>query len=156
MAKKKNRTLFDMATFMLMSKDLAKRFCAEAISFACYISNRVCCRPGIDKIAYELWSGKKLTVKYSGVFGSTCYTLRDREHLENFDKKSDEALFLGYSNTNRAYRVFNKMTFTMEESINVAVDDHESTQVQVEISVVFSDPKLETLSANEIEGSQQV
>lgn len=53
--------------------------------------------------------------------------LRDKEHLGKFDKKSDETIFLRYSNTSKAYRVYNKRTLAMKESINVVVDDSEST-----------------------------
>jgi hypothetical protein len=64
-------------------------------------------------------------VKYFKTFGSKCYILRDRENLGKFDTKSDEGIFLGYSTNSRAYRVFNKRTETMMESINVVVDDEE-------------------------------
>ena len=37
--------------------------------------------------------------------------------------KSDEGIFLGYYTNSRAYRVFNKRTKTVMESINVEVDD---------------------------------
>jgi hypothetical protein len=49
--------------------------------------------------------------------------LRDKENLGKFDTKSDEGIFLGYSTNSRAYRVFNKRTGTMMESINAIVDD---------------------------------
>ena len=78
---------------------------------------------GTKKTAYEIWNGKKPKVKYFQVFGSKCYILNDRENLENFDAKSDEGIFLGYSTTSRAYRVFNKRTKTVMESINVKIDD---------------------------------
>ena len=74
-------------------------------------------------IAYEIWNGKKLRVKYFQVFGSKCYILSNRENLGKFDAKSDEGIFLGYSTTSRAYRVFNKRTKTVMESINVEIDD---------------------------------
>jgi hypothetical protein len=64
-------------------------------------------------------------MKYFKTFGSKCYILRDRENLGKFDTKSDEGIFLGYSTNSRAYRVFNKRTETMMESINVVVDDEE-------------------------------
>lgn len=83
---RKNRTLFDMATSMFTSKDLVKRFWAKVVNTTCYVSNRVL---EIDKTIYEIWNVKKPTVKFFKVFGSTCYILRDREHLEKFDKKSD-------------------------------------------------------------------
>ena len=83
-AKRMNKTLLNIATTMLSSKNIAKRFWAEAISIMCYVFNRVYLRPGTSKTPYELWSGKKPTVKYFKVFGSTCYILRDREHLDKF------------------------------------------------------------------------
>ena len=58
------------------------------------------------------------------MFGSKCYILNDRENLGKFDAKSDEDFFFfGYSTTSRAYRVFNKRTKTVMESINVKIDD---------------------------------
>ncbi len=153
-AERKNRTLLNMATTMLSSKNIAKRFWAEAISIACYVSNRVYLRPGTSKTPYELWSGKKPTIKYFKVFGSTCYVLRDREHLGKFDEKSDEAMLLGYSTTSRAYRVYNIRTHSVEESINVMVDDFEATYEQGNLPVVLSDHENESSSQVEIEKSQ--
>ena len=51
------------------------------------------------------------------MFGSKCYTLNDWENLGKFDAESDEGIFLGYSTTSWAYRVFNKRTKTVMESI---------------------------------------
>ena len=62
-------------------------------------------------------------MKYFQVFGSKCYILNDRENLGKFVAKSDEDIFLGYSTTSRAYKVFNKRTKTVMESINVEIDD---------------------------------
>jgi len=82
-------------------------------------------RPENNKTPYEIWRGKKPTVKYFKTFGSKCYILRDRENLGKFDSKSDEGIFLGYSTNSRAYRVFNKRTEIVMESINVVIDDEE-------------------------------
>ena len=38
---------------------------------------------------------------------------------ENFDPKSDEDIFLGYSNRSKAFRVFNTRTRIVEETIYV-------------------------------------
>ena len=62
-------------------------------------------------------------MKYFRVFGSKCYILNDRENFGKFDAKSDEGIFLGYSTNNRAYRVYNKRTKMVMESINVVIDD---------------------------------
>ena len=78
---------------------------------------------GTKKFAYEIWNGKKPRVKYFRVFGSKCYILNNWENLGKFDAKSDQGIFLGYSTTSRAYRVFNKRTKIIMESINVKIDD---------------------------------
>ncbi|KAK9031776.1 hypothetical protein V6N11_056065 [Hibiscus sabdariffa] len=44
--------------------------------------------------------------------------------IGKFDAKSDEAIFLGYSLNSKAYRVFNKRTLVVEESIHVVFDDN--------------------------------
>jgi hypothetical protein len=114
-----------MAREMIHSKDLAQHFWGEAVNTACHIINRVYLRPETNKTPYEFWRGKKPTVKYFRTFGSKCYILHDRENLGKFDTKSDEGIFLGYATNSRAYRVFNKRTETVMESINVVIDDEE-------------------------------
>jgi len=122
---RKNRVIQEMARVMIHSKNLAQHLWGEAVNTACHIINRVYLRPETNKTPYEIWRGKKPTVKYFKTFGSKCYILRDRKNLGKFDTKSDEGIFLGYSTNSRAYRVFNKRTETVMESINVIVDDEE-------------------------------
>ena len=43
--------------------------------------------------------------------------------MGKFDSKSDKGIFLGYSTQSNTYRVFNKKTLAIEESIQVIVDD---------------------------------
>ncbi|XP_073024178.1 uncharacterized protein [Primulina eburnea] len=52
-SERKNRTLQEMARVMLTSKNLAKRFWAEALNTACHISNRVYLRSGSTMTSYE-------------------------------------------------------------------------------------------------------
>ena len=89
-------------------------------------------RPESKKTLYELWRGKKLVVKYFRIFGSDCYILRGRENLEKFDAKSDKGYFLGYSTTNRAYKVYNLRTKTIMESSNVVINDELCSEIHSE------------------------
>lgn len=68
-----------MASVMLTSMELAKRFWAEAVNIACYITNKVNLRPRTTKIPYEIWNGKKPAIKYFRVFGSPSYVLREKK-----------------------------------------------------------------------------
>ncbi|RDY01133.1 putative mitochondrial protein, partial [Mucuna pruriens] len=44
-------------------------------------------------------------------------------YLGKFDSKVDKGIFLGYSNTSKAYRVFNSRTLVVEESIHIEFND---------------------------------
>ncbi|KAH9671809.1 hypothetical protein KPL70_017497 [Citrus sinensis] len=45
------------------------------------------------------------------------------DNLGKFDSKSDVGIFLGYSNSSKAYRVYNKRTLVVEESMHVSFDE---------------------------------
>ena len=85
--------------------------------------NRVYFRPGTKKTHYELWKGRKPKVKYFKIFGSTCFILKDRENVGKFDSQTNEGIFLGYSSTSKAYRVYNKRTMKVFETVNVVIDE---------------------------------
>lgn len=46
-----------------------------------------------------------------------------KDNLGKFNPHSDEGIFLGYSNSSKSYRIFNKHTSTIEESIHVVFDE---------------------------------
>ena len=79
-------------------------------------------RLGTKKTSYELWKEKKPNVKYFKNFGSTCFILKDRENVGKFGSRSDEGIFLRYSSTSKAYRVYNKRTMKVMETVNVVID----------------------------------
>ncbi|CAL1383104.1 unnamed protein product [Linum trigynum] len=60
---------------------------------------------------------------YFHPFGCKCFVLNTKDKLGKLDSKSDEAIFLGYSTQSRAYRIFNRQTLKVEESINVVFDE---------------------------------
>ena len=62
-------------------------------------------------------------MKYFRIFGSTCFILKDRENVGKFDSRSDEGIFLGYSSTSKAYRVYNKRTMKVMETVNVVINE---------------------------------
>jgi len=49
-----------------------------------------------------------------------------KDALEKFDPMSDEAIFLGYSSHSKAYKVFNKRTLCIKESVHVLFDETNS------------------------------
>lgn len=46
-----------------------------------------------------------------------------KHNLGKFDAKIDGGIFFGYSQSSKAYRVYNKILFIIEESIHVTLDE---------------------------------
>jgi hypothetical protein len=115
-----------MARTMLNEHSLPKYFWAEAVNTACYIINRVVIRSQLEKTPYELWKGRTPNIGYFKVFGCKCFILNDKDNLGKFHAKSDGGIFLGYSMNSKAYRVYNKRSLTIEESMHVVFDEVDS------------------------------
>jgi len=86
--------------------------------------NRALIRPILKKTPFELYNGRKPNISHLHVFGCKCFVLNnDKDNLGKFDAKSDEGIFLGYSLHSKAFRIYNKRTMIIEESIHVAFDE---------------------------------
>ena len=118
-----------MARTILNESNVEKYVWAEAINTSCYILNRVSIRNFLNKTPYELWIGRKPNISYFHIFGCYCYILNNKDNLGKFDSKSDKAIFLGYSTTSKAYRVFNLRTRTLEESMHIKFDEFEELEI---------------------------
>ena len=112
-----------MAKAKLHNKYVARNLWGEVVNTACHTVNKVYFRPGTKKTLYELRKERKPNVKYFRIFGSTCFILKDRENVGKFDSRSDEGIFLGYSSTSKAYRVYNKRTKKVMEIVNAVIDE---------------------------------
>ena len=123
MVERKNKVIQEMARVMLQNKDVARNLWVVAINTACHTVNRVYFRLGTKKTLYELWKGRKPNVKYFKIFGSTCFILKNRENVGEFDSRSDERIFQGYSFTRKTYWVYNKRTMKVMEIVNVVIDE---------------------------------
>nr|GFC59579.1 hypothetical protein [Tanacetum cinerariifolium] len=63
---------------------------------------------------------------WAEAIATACFTqtvLLDGENLDKIKEKGDECIFVGYSTQSRAYRVYNKRTRVIMESIHVNFDE---------------------------------
>ncbi|GJX67641.1 retrovirus-related pol polyprotein from transposon TNT 1-94 [Tanacetum coccineum] len=119
---KQNHTLVE-ATRTMLSAAKVPLFCwAEAIAIACFIQNRSLVIPRHGKSSYHIINGRKPSVKFFHIFGSLCYIVKDGENLDKMKEKGDACIFVGYSTQSRAYRVYNKRTRVIVETIHVNFD----------------------------------
>ncbi|KAH9704832.1 Integrase catalytic domain-containing protein [Citrus sinensis] len=128
--KRKNKFIQEMARTMLNENSLPKYFWAESVNTACYVLNRVLIRHNLNKTPYELWKHRKLNIGYFKVFRCKCFILNTKDNLGKFDPKSNVGIFLGYSNSSKAYRVYNKNTLVVEESMHVIFDESNSSSAE--------------------------
>ncbi|GJX32091.1 putative ribonuclease H-like domain-containing protein [Tanacetum coccineum] len=103
----------------LKTNNLDFKFCVEAVSTACYVQNRVLIVKPHNKTPYELFRGFKLALSFMRPFGYHVTILNTLDNLGKLDGKSDEGLFVGYSLSIKAFRVYNTRTKKVEENFHV-------------------------------------
>jgi len=78
--------------------------------------------------------------------------LNTKDNLEKFDVKSYEAIFIGYLNTSKAYKVFNRSTLTIEEFIHVKFEESNAfVKNVIDIDSLGKDMEKITLKDSSIE-----
>ncbi|GJW92837.1 retrovirus-related pol polyprotein from transposon TNT 1-94 [Tanacetum coccineum] len=96
---------------------------AEAISTASFTQNHSIIHKRFDKTPYELINKRKPNIKFFHVFGCICYLLNDYDDVGKLKEKGDIGVFVGYSKESVAFRVYNKRTRKIHESVNVNFDE---------------------------------
>ncbi|GJT79075.1 retrovirus-related pol polyprotein from transposon TNT 1-94 [Tanacetum coccineum] len=120
---RRNRTLVEAARTMLIFSRLPEFLWAEAVATACFTQNRSIINTRHNKTPYELLRGRKPNVEYFHVFGSLCYPTNDRDDLGKMKPKADIGVFIGYSETSRGFRIYNRRTKRIMETIHVKFDE---------------------------------
>ncbi|GKD75263.1 retrovirus-related pol polyprotein from transposon TNT 1-94 [Tanacetum coccineum] len=69
------------------------------------------------------YAARKPNVECFHVFGSLCYPTNDGGDLGKMKPKADIGVFIGYSETSRGFRIYNKRTKKIIETINVKFDE---------------------------------
>jgi hypothetical protein len=118
----KNHTLVEMARTMLDEHRTPRRFWADVISTACYITNRIFLRLILYLTPFELRFGRKPSVSHLRPFGCKCFILK-HDNLDKFEARSSVGILHGYTSHGRSYRVFNLETNTVVESCDVTFDE---------------------------------
>nr|GEV09961.1 hypothetical protein [Tanacetum cinerariifolium] len=118
-----NRTLVEAARTMLLASKLPLFFWAEAIATACYTQNRSIIILTHDKTAYHIINDRKPLIKHLNIFGCICYLTRDGENLDKMKEKGDPCILVGYFTQSKGYRVYNKRTRLIVESIHIRFDE---------------------------------
>ncbi|GJW05044.1 retrovirus-related pol polyprotein from transposon TNT 1-94 [Tanacetum coccineum] len=120
---RRNRTLVEATRTMLILSKSSLFLWAEAIATACYTQNRSLIHTRYNKTPYELLRDRKEELKYLYLFGALCYPTNDFEDHGKLQPKANIRIFIGYSPSKKAYRIYNKRTRQIMKTLNVQLDE---------------------------------
>nr|GFA79097.1 retrovirus-related Pol polyprotein from transposon TNT 1-94 [Tanacetum cinerariifolium] len=120
---RQNWTLVEAARTMLIFSHAPLFLWAEVIATACFTQNRSIIHRRLNKTPYELINGKKLDISFLHAFGALSYPKNDREDIGKLGAKGDISHFIGYSADSCAYRVYNRRSKKIIETMNVTFDE---------------------------------
>nr|GFA83597.1 retrovirus-related Pol polyprotein from transposon TNT 1-94 [Tanacetum cinerariifolium] len=120
---RRNQTLVEAARTMLIFSCASLFLWAKAIATVCFTQNRSIINRRFNKTPYELINGRKPDISFLHAFGVLCYPKNDREDIVKLGAKGDIDFFIGYSTDSYAYRVYNRRTKKIIETMNVSFDE---------------------------------
>ncbi|GJV47921.1 retrovirus-related pol polyprotein from transposon TNT 1-94 [Tanacetum coccineum] len=129
-AERRNRALVEAARTMLIFSKSPLFLWADDVATACYTQNRSLIYTRYNKTPYELLRDRKPDLKFLYIFGALCYPKNDNKDLGKLKPKADIGIFIGYSPSKKAYRIYNKRTRMIMETIHVQF--YELTQMASE------------------------
>ncbi|GJS73554.1 retrovirus-related pol polyprotein from transposon TNT 1-94 [Tanacetum coccineum] len=131
---RQNRTLVEAARTMLIFSKAPMFLWAEAVATACYTQNRSLIHTRHNKTPYELVHDKKPDLTFFRVFGALCYPTNDSEDLGKLQPTADIGIFVGYAPSRKGYRIYNKRTRRIMETIHVQFDELSEPMAPVQLS----------------------
>nr|GEV56143.1 integrase, catalytic region, zinc finger, CCHC-type, peptidase aspartic, catalytic [Tanacetum cinerariifolium] len=89
-----------------------------------YLLHMVLCGPmRVESTPNELMHNKLHDLSFLHVFGALCYPTNDSENLGKLQPKADVRIFIGYASTKKAFRIYNRRTRRIVETIYVDFDE---------------------------------
>ncbi|GJZ66946.1 retrovirus-related pol polyprotein from transposon TNT 1-94 [Tanacetum coccineum] len=131
---RRNRTLVEAARTMLIFSKAPMFLWAEAVATACYTQNRSLIHTRHCKTPYELVHDKKPDLTFFRVFGALCYPTNDSEDLGKLQPTADIGIFVGYAPSRKGYRIYNKRTRRIMETIHAQFDELTEQMAPVQLS----------------------
>nr|GEY09051.1 hypothetical protein [Tanacetum cinerariifolium] len=120
---RRNRTLVEAARTMLIFSRTPLFLWAEAIATACFTQNCSIIHRRFNKTPYEIINDRKPDISFLYAFGALCYPKNDCEDIGKLGAKGDIGFFIGYSADSCAYRIYNRRTKKIIETMNVSFDE---------------------------------
>lgn len=152
-AERMNRTLVENTRSMLSNANLPHSFWAEALSTATYLRNRSPTKTVSGMTPYEAWTGEKPQMQGLRIFGCQAFAHIPKDERKKLDSKSRRAVFMGYGETTKGYRLYDqakkKVFFSRDVIFNEQKCGFERSSAQKRVYLEYTDENTETISSSE-------
>nr|GFA11490.1 retrovirus-related Pol polyprotein from transposon TNT 1-94 [Tanacetum cinerariifolium] len=108
---------------------------AEAVATTCYTQNRSLIHTHHNKTLYELVHDRKPDLTFLRIFGTLCYPTNDSEDLGKLQSTADIGIFVGYAQSRKGYRFYNKRTRRIMETNHVQFDELTKPMASVQLGI---------------------
>ncbi|UYV76125.1 hypothetical protein LAZ67_13002672 [Cordylochernes scorpioides] len=105
-AERDNRTIVESARCLLHGRKMPLELWAEAVNTAVYLLNRCTTKVLGNTTPYEIWYKRKPSILHLKTFGCNAYVHIPKDNRKKLDKKSIRTFFVGYTETNKNYRMW--------------------------------------------------
>lgn len=139
---RQNRTVLDSARAMLYARDLPIFLWAEAANTAVYMKYRTASATLNGMTPYEIWFGIKPSLSNLKIFGSECYVHVPKEQRTKWDAKSIKCMMVGYSEGNKAYRVYDPLKHRLSIRRDVIFNENNHYKIEPNVVAQISNSKV--------------
>lgn len=112
-AERKNRSLKEMANFMLHARSFPPRLWDKEINYACYIRSISPHKYVKGKNPFEAWSGMQPKVTHFCIFGSHTWSHIPSEKRKALEPQSTTWFFVGYPKDVKGYQLLDLSTYKL-------------------------------------------
>jgi hypothetical protein len=104
--KERIQMIMEAMKAMIHDQDLPMHLWVEATRATVYVQNKSPHRVLGNKIPKEIFSGEKPEVNHLRIFGCPVYVHVPKDKRSKLDPSRKKGIFVGYSETSKAYRVY--------------------------------------------------
>jgi hypothetical protein len=123
---RKNRTIMEAVKAMVHHQDLSMHLWADAAKTPVHVQNKSPHRVLANKTLEEMFTGEKPKVSHLRIFGCLVYVHVPKDKRSKLDPSGKKGIFVGYSETSKAYRVYIPGHQQIDTSRDVTFDEDAS------------------------------
>ena len=120
---RQNRSVFDRVRTALINAQLPLSLWAEGVNYVVYTKNRTPTSALRGLTPYEARFDRTPNYRFLHRFGCRAFVYNDHPDRTTLDPRANEGVFVGYADTQKAYRVYFPSTRKLVSSIHVKFND---------------------------------